>query len=264
MSQASFRFYAELNDFLPPSRRHVPFTHTFDGRVSIKDMIESLGVPHTEVDLILAHGESVSFAYLVQDGDQIDVYPIAEARHLAPLLRVRPAPLPEPRFVLDTHLGKLAAYLRMLGFDTLYRNDYHDDTLARLSSAELRILLTRDRGLLKRSMVTHGYYVRETNPHQQVIEVLRRFDLFRSITPFHRCMHCNGLLQAVHKELISDRLPPRTREYYDEFHVCQACGRIYWKGSHYQRMQQFVEGVLQQLKAEEGDDDTAAEPASGL
>jgi uncharacterized protein len=148
--------------------------------------------------------------------------------------------LRDPRFVLDAHLGKLAGYLRLLGFDTLYRNDYDDATLARISSDEHRILLTRDRGLLKRSMVTHGYYVRETDPQRQAIEVLRRFDLHRSIMPFHRCIRCNGVLRAADKSAIRAALPPRTSEYYDEFRVCDHCGKIYWKGSHYQRLLDFV------------------------
>jgi uncharacterized protein with PIN domain len=244
VKRAFIRFYAELNDFLPPNK--VAFAHSFEGRVSIKDMIEALGVPHTEVDLILVNGESVDFSYLVQDGDRVSVYPVFESIDITPLTRVRPRPLREPRFILDTHLGRLAAYLRMLGFDALYRNDYSDEELAQVSSQEGRILLTRDRGLLKRGAVTHGYCVRETDPRRRLVEVLRRFDLFEMVTPFRRCMRCNGLLQPVAKEAISDRLPPKTRQYYDEFQVCQGCDRIYWKGSHYQRMQQFIKSVLEQ------------------
>ena len=246
MCQAGFRFYAELNDFLPPGRKQVAFTHHFKGRVSIKDMIESLGVPHTEVDLILINGASVDFSYLVRDGDRISVYPVFESFDITPLVHLRPKPLRDPRFVLDIHLGKLAAYLRMLGFDALYRNDYADDELARISSRERRTLLTKDRGLLKRNLVTHGYCVRETNPREQVIEVLRRFDLYRLIAPFRRCIRCNGWLEPVPKDEIMHRLPPQTGQYYDDFRMCQSCGQLYWKGSHYQRMQQLIEYVLQQ------------------
>ncbi|MBV9385783.1 MAG: Mut7-C ubiquitin/RNAse domain-containing protein [Chroococcidiopsidaceae cyanobacterium CP_BM_ER_R8_30] len=244
MATSDFRFYAELNDFLPPSRRQVRFTYVFEGRGSIKDMIESLGVPHTEVDLILVNGESVDFSYLVQDGDRIDVYPVSESSHITPLVNVRPKPLLVPRFVLDIHLGKLATCLRMLGFDTLYRNDYTDEELAQISSTQGRILLTRDRGVLMRSVVTHGYYVRATHPPQQVVEVLRRFNLFEAVVPFQRCLRCNGLLQPVSKETIIDQLQPQTQEYMDEFHRCVECGQIYWKGSHYERMQHFIEQVL--------------------
>jgi len=245
MNRAHFRFYAELNFFLPADRRQVNFTHQFDGRVSVKDMIESFGVPHTEVDLILVNGESVDFSYLVQDDDQISVYPIFESFDITPLVRVRPKPLREPRFVLDVHLGRLAAYLRMLGFDTLYPENYDDEVLAEISSHEHRTLLTRDRGLLKRNRVTHGYYVREIDPRQQIVEVVRRFDLFRLIQPFQRCVHCNSKLEVVSKEAVWERLHPDTREFYDEFRICQTCDRVYWKGSHYERMQELIEHILQ-------------------
>jgi len=243
MFQAHLRFYAELNDFLPPARRQVGFVHTFRGRVSIKDMIEALGVPHTEVDLILVNGESVDFSYLVEDRDRVSVYPVFESIDITSLERVRPHPLRETRFVLDGHLGRLAVYLRMLGFDAWYQNDCGDAELARVSSREKRILLTRDRGLLKRSVVTHGYCVRETNPRRQLVEVLERCDLFSSIAPFSRCLRCNGRLEPIAKERIAHRLLPRTREHYDEFHICLACDRLFWKGSHYQRMQRFIAGI---------------------
>ena len=245
MQQATFRFYAGLNDFLPGERRQVPFVQRFKDNASIKDAIEALGVPHPEVDLILVNGESVDFSYLVQDGDRISAYPLFASIDIAPLLRVRPQPLEEVRFLGDTHLGKLANYLRLLGFDTLYRNDYQDEELAEISSQEGRILLTRDRGLLKRSVVTYGYCVRESEPWQQLLEVLRRFDLFEQIKPFQRCLRCNGAIAPVAKESICDRLLPKTREYYDEFHICPNCQQIYWKGSHYEKMQQVIESILQ-------------------
>jgi uncharacterized protein with PIN domain len=246
--QAHLRFYAELNYFLPSHRRQRTFEHSFTGRVSVKDMIECQGVPHTEVDLILVNGASRDFDYLVQDGDRISVYPVFESIDIMPVVRVRPRPLREPRFVLDTHLGKLATYLRMLGFDSLYWNDAQDDVLAGISSREGRILLTRDRGLLMRSIVTHGYYVRETDPRRQLVAVLQRFDLIDSVRPFDRCIRCNGLLHPVPKEAIRDWLPPKTREYYDEFRVCDHCGQIYWKGSHYDRMQAFIARISEQVK----------------
>ncbi len=246
MQQALFRFYAELNDFLPAERRQRIFPCSFELSGSVKDMIESLGVPHTEVDLILANGRSVDFAYLVRDGDHISVYPVFESIDISPVLRVRPEPLREPAFVLDVHLGQLAVYLRMLGFDTLYRNDYADEELARTSSQEGRILLTRDRGLLKRTIVTHGYCLRTTDPRQQVIEVLRRFDLWNAVAPFRRCLHCNTPLQSVDKAEISHRLDAQTKEYYDHFRLCPTCDRIYWRGSHFKRMEAFVESVLQE------------------
>ncbi len=240
MPAVSIRFYAELGDFLPASRRQIAFAHAVRDHVSVKDLIESLGVPHTEVDLVLVNGESVDFSYRVQDGDRISVYPVFESLDITPLLR-------EPRFVLDTHLGKLAGYLRLLGFDTLYRNDYPDPLLVQISHQEHRILLTRDRGVLKHRLVTHGYYVWETAPLRQAVEVLRRFDLAGAITPFRRCMRCNGLLEPVAKDRVVDRLLPKTRQYYDEFQQCAGCGRVYWKGSHHERMRGLVESVRRQL-----------------
>ncbi len=246
MSSATLQFHAELNDFVPPARRDRGFVHSFRGRVSIKDMIESLGVPHTEVAAIAVNGQSQDFSYLVRDGDQIDVYPISIAEAVAPFVPLRAPTLGTPRFVLDTHLGQLASYLRMLGFDTLYRNDYEDSELAYIASAEERILLTRDRGLLKRGIVTHAYYLRETDPQRQVAELLRRYDLAPAIRPLHRCIRCNGQLRTVPKEQISDRLEPKTREHYQEFSICVSCGQIYWKGSHYQKIQGFVDSVVRQ------------------
>ncbi len=243
---AEFRFYAELNDFLPPAKRQISFTHRLKDRASVKDAIESLGVPHPEVDLILVNGESVDFSYLVQDGDRISVYPVSVAIDASSLSRVRPQPLQQICFVLDIHLGKLATYLRLLGFDVLYQNDYQDEQLACLSSREQRVLLTQDRGLLKRSVVVYGYCVRESDPLRQVVEVLQRFDLFQAIAPLQRCLRCNGLLQPVCKEAISDRLPPLTRQYYNEFSICQTCAQIYWKGAHYGRIQRFIDRIRQQ------------------
>jgi uncharacterized protein with PIN domain len=261
--RVSIRFYAELNDFLPPRRRQVAFEHVLNERASVKHVIETLGAPHPEVDLILVNGESVDFTYLVRDGDRISVYPVFESVDISPLVRVRPRPLREPRFVLDTHLGKLATSLRMLGFDTLYRNDYRDQALADLSRRERRILLTRDRGLLKRSAVSHGYLVRETDPRAQLAEVVRRFDLAGMIEAFRRCMRCNGALEPVAKAVIQDRLLPKTRQYYDDFSICHDCNRVYWKGSHHEdmlrRMQRLLGGGTRVAQAPTPADEAASE-----
>jgi uncharacterized protein with PIN domain len=240
MHRAYFRFYAELNDFLPPTRRSVSFPHEFRGGPSVKDAIESLGVPHPEIDLILADGESVDFSWILRDGARVSVYPVFESFDIGPLTRVRPSPLREVRFVLDVHLGRLARYLRMLGFDARWRNDAGDEELARTAAAEHRIILTRDAGLLKRRIVTHGYRVREADPRRQLAEVVRRLDLSRSIAPFRRCLRCNELLEAVRKEDVEGALPPAVRARHDAFHRCPGCGRVYWAGSHRRRMEQLV------------------------
>ena len=254
MSRATFRFYAELNYFLSPALRSgTGFEHEFSGHVSIKDMIESIGVPHTEVDLLLVNGTSVDFQYLVRDGDSISVNPVFEALDIRPLLRLRPEPLRVPRFVLDAHLGRLAAYLRLLGLDAVYRNDFSDAELAGISAAEQRILLTRDRGLLKRSAVTRGYCVRSSAPREQAREVVERFDLRASNAPFRRCLSCNGLLQPVEKQSVGNQLPPGTRNRFDEFYRCRDCGKIYWPGSHYARLQALVEEFLSASGDSSGD-----------
>ena len=247
MSVVHFRFYEELNDFLPPNRRKQEFTVPFRSQNSIKDMIESIGVPHTEIDLILVNGESVDFSYLVQADDRVSVYPVFEALDISNVTHLRPKPLRRTRFVLDMHLGKLARYLRLLGFDTLYSNDCDDEELANISAAgDKRILLTRDYGLLKRKQVTHGYFVRNDQPSLQIREVLKRFDLLDAIQSFKRCTQCNGLIEPIAKEKVLDRLPQGVAKMNDEFAMCDSCERVYWKGSHYDRMQKIIAGILQE------------------
>jgi uncharacterized protein with PIN domain/sulfur carrier protein ThiS len=249
MEQAEFRFYAELNDFLPPERRYRSFPHAFNNAQTVKHLIESLGVPHTEVDLVLVNGESADFSRRVEDGDRVSVYPVFEAFDIASVTRVRREPLREPRFVLDAHLGRLAAYLRMLGFDALYRNEYRDEDLARIASEQRRILLTNDRELLKRSEVSHGYCVRQAAPRRQLAEVLLRFDLARLIAPFTRCPSCNEPLAPAEKSAVEDHVPPRSRALHDAFHQCTGCGRVSWGGSHHRRMRRLIEQVLGDARA---------------
>ena len=247
LGHAYVRFYGELNDHLPSDRRQRTLERTFLVPGTVKDMIESLGVPHTEVELIIVNRESVPFSYLVQDGDRIAVYPMFESFDVAGELRVRPKALREPRFVLDVHLGKLASYLRMLGFDAVYGTCSNDLELIRASCEQRRTLLTRDRGLLKYSAVTHGYLVRENESRRQVAEILKRFHLAGSVQPFTRCMICNGSLVFVSKEQVLDQLPPRAAALFEEFRRCPDCGRIYWKGSHYQRMRRWIDELVSHL-----------------
>lgn len=244
MSRICLRFYAELNDFLPAALRGTDIHHEFERRASIKDMIEAFGVPHTEVEVLLVNGRPVDFSYLVQDGDRVSVYPVFESVDVTPLLRLRPMPLRRPKFILDSNLGRLARYLRLLGLDGLYRNDYRDAEVARIASEQQRTVLTRDRTLLQRRIITHGYFVRSQQPRAQVREVLARFDLYRQVAPFTRCTRCNGELQAVDKQAVSARLEPKTRKYYDDFRICRECGQVFWQGSHHARMQRLVATLL--------------------
>jgi uncharacterized protein with PIN domain len=238
--RATFRFYAELNDFLAPDRRYHALERDVPPTDTVKHVVESLGVPHTEIDLILINGKSATFSDVLQEGDYVSIFPVFESLDVRTLERLRPEPSRNLKFVLDIHLGGLAAYLRMLGFDSWYATNAPDDELANLSCNEGRVLLTRDVGLLKRSKVERGYFVRNTGPRLQLEEVVRRFDLLESTRPFSRCMRCNAELASVAKESIVDRLPRRTRELHTEFKLCPACDKVYWKGSHHDRMVSWI------------------------
>ena len=240
MANATFRFYEELNDFLAPERRKQEFSLACAQAATVKHMIEALGVPHTEIEVILVNGESVGFDRLLRDGDRVAVYPRFEALDVAPLLRLREQPLRETRFVADCHLGGLARLLRMAGFDTLFRNDFADPELAAISIGERRILLTRDRELLKLRGITHGCYVHALKPVRQFQELVQRLDLQDRFRPFSRCLECNAPLRPIDKPLIADRLPPAVREHQQHFFTCDQCRRIYWQGTHWQRMRTLL------------------------
>ncbi|MBC8170174.1 MAG: twitching motility protein PilT [Anaerolineae bacterium] len=244
MNCACFCFHGEINFFLPHLQRHTTIKHPFDWKASIKDMVESLGVPHCEIELLTVNHVAVDFDYIVLPDVQIDVYAHAIDAPVKAKIALRPPLTGKPSFILDTHLGRLASYLRMMGFDTLYRNDYSDDELALVSNVEQRILLTRDIGLLKRSLVIYGRFVRETNPRQQIIEIMRRYQLLEHVVSFQRCLKCNGELHLVDKDMILHRLTSTTAAYYDVFHQCMDCEQIYWKGSHYDKMQEFMAEVI--------------------
>lgn len=243
MSTAWFRFYEELNDFLPASRRKIEFPADFEGNPSIKDLIESLGVPHPEIDLIIINGESSSFSAKIADGDHISVYPVFESLDVSGVQHLRKEPLRETRFILDVHLGKLAKYLRLFGFDSLLDMNLDDNEIIERSIQENRIILTRDKMLLRNKKVMHGYWIRSDNPRLQAEEVVRKFDLAGRMKPLNRCLECNTIIEPVSKELISERIPENTRKYYNEFWICPGCGRIYWEGSHFERMKEFVERI---------------------
>jgi uncharacterized protein len=241
------RAYAELNDFLGPESRGVTARRPFRPHQTVKDVLEALGIPHTEVDLILVNGNAEDFAHRPTSGDRIAAYPMFETLDAGSTARLRPVPLRDPRFVIDVNLGRLARLLRVLGFDVWWSSDADDQTLADLSLGQQRILLTRDRGLLKRRAITYGLFVRSDHPEEQTLEVIRRLDLRHRLAPFTRCVRCNGRLFSVSKEEVIDHLEPLTRLYYDDFSRCTECGRIYWRGSHRARLVSFVEGLRNQL-----------------
>jgi len=248
-STAQFRFYEELNDFLPEGCRKTDFQYAFFDKPSIKDAIEAIGVPHTEVDLILVNGRSVGFDYHLESEDRVSVYPTFESLDITPIIRLRALPLRSNKFIIDVQLGKLARLLRMLGFDTLYRNDYSDAEIIRISSREKRIIITRDKGILKNRSVTHGYWIRTASAESQVKEVLHRFDLIEQIRPFQRCIVCNGEISHIDKAEIIEELLPKTARYYDVFNRCVDCKKIYWKGSHYQKMEAWIERLVKESQS---------------
>lgn len=236
-SSARFLFLGELSDLPSIPREWV--TYAFKAAPSVKDAMEALGAPHTEVAGILVHGRPVDFSYLLQADDQVEVCP-----HQHPALENAASIVPSfsspPRFVLDVHLGALARRLRLLGFDCLYRNDYSDRQIADLAAAEARIVLTRDVGLLKHKKIIWGRWLRAQQPEAQAREVISRFALSNQFRPFTRCLVCNGLLQPVDKAVVQPLLPPGTARCFEEFYQCHQCQKVYWKGTHYDRMQQWI------------------------
>jgi uncharacterized protein len=237
------RIYAELNDFVAPELRGQVMRRPFRPHQTVKDVIEAAGVPHTEVDLVLVNGEPVGFSHRPAPGDRLAVYPVFETLDIAPVNRLRPEPLRDVRFVVDVHLGRLARLLRLLGFDARWSNDLDDETLAAIGESEHRVVLTRDRGLLKRRRVTHGLFVHAERPIEQAAEVVVRLDLGRRLAPFTRCLRCGAELAPVDKAEVMDRLEPLTRRRVDAFRRCQGCGQIYWRGSHHARLTQVVERI---------------------
>ena len=243
MVTGSFRFYAVLGDFLPRERRGRAFSPPCAREATAKHMIEALGVPHTEVELLLVNGVSSGFEHLLREGDRVAAYPAFGMLDVRPLQRLRPLPEGRPRFVADAHLGALARLLRMAGYDTLYDNHYHDDEIERIAREQGRILLTRDRALLKRRSVERGCYLHALAPEAQLRELFARLGLGPGMRPFALCLHCNLPLCPVAKATVGERLPPRVAQLHREFTTCDACGRVYWKGSHHARMAALLQGV---------------------
>jgi uncharacterized protein len=241
---AEFRFYEELNDFLAPRLRKAAFSLGIDRGRSVKDAIESAGIPHTQVDLILVDGVSVGFGHVLHGGERVAVYPVFERLDIAALQHLRAAPLRDPRFVIDTHLGKLARHLRLAGFDCLWRNDFGDEEIVALAVAENRIVLTRDRNLLKRRAVERGHFVHAIEAEEQLAEVIRVFQLEAVLQPFSRCRECNVELEDVAKADVARLLPQKVRDFYDRYRRCPGCDRIYWEGTHFDRLQRMLSRVV--------------------
>ncbi len=246
----TIRFYEELNFFLPLSRQKTSFQAELYTGQTVKDLIESLGIPHTEVDLVLVDGRSVDFSYQPSADDNISVYPVFETFDISGLTLLRAEPLRNPAFVLDVHLGTLARYIRLLGFSAVYRRDWDDADLASYAEENKLILLSRDRGLLKRKNVSHGMFIYHTDPREQIKEVCRRLDLYSSIDPFSRCLKCGGKLYTLEYESddfkeIRDQIPEGVLSWCREYKQCGTCGRIYWEGSHMKVLHGIIESVFE-------------------
>jgi uncharacterized protein with PIN domain/sulfur carrier protein ThiS len=258
MARATFRFYDGLNDFLGRARRGVEFTVPCAQNATVKHMIEALGVPHTEVALVLVNGESGALERLLEDGDRVAVYPRFSRLDPGPLLRVPLQPPGRLRFVADAHLGALARLLRMAGFDTIYANTIHDDEIEERAMEEGRIVLTRDRELLKRRGVAFGCYVRALRPQAQLREVAERYGLAERARPFTLCLHCNLPLRMVSlsglPQAEQERLPPAVRASQAAFALCDGCRGVFWKGSHWRRMAGMLKSALLQDDDEHGGD----------
>ena len=225
---AQLRFYEELNKYLPPEKRKIRFAYYFSGNPTVKEIIETLGVPSGEIDLILVNGKSVNFFYHVKNNDKVSVYPVFESFDISTVSRLRIQPLRETKFILDAHLGKLAKYLRLLGFDTLYQNDYSLSAIIEMVKKDKRIIVTRKKTILQKKIITHGYRIKAVDPEKQIVEVITKFDLFSKMKPFTICLECNEKIAPIEKNKIADRLPSVISGYFTEFYICPNCKRIYW------------------------------------
>lgn len=246
MPKGTFRFYEELNDFLPKHRRKTDFEAKFKGKRSIKDMIEALGVPHTEIDLILVNGNSVDFNYILQDEDRVSVYPVFESLNITDVTLLRKIPLRRNKFIADINLGNIVKYMRVLGLDLYYDPLLSTREIIEISKRENRVILTKSRKLLKFKDVSHGIFIRPGTTTEQIRRIIYYLDIKDKIKPFSRCLRCNTLLDIVLKEKILDRIPSKTKEFCDEYVQCQSCDKIYWKGTHFINMKKAVRQILDQ------------------
>jgi uncharacterized protein len=240
---AEVHFFGDLKDFLRGDNREGHVAYPVDRRASIKDVIEALGVPHAEVGRIVVDGAEAGFGHLLGPGETVHVEPLRIPVRVDVPTVLRPRPFAELRFVVDVNVGKLASLLRMLGFDTAYEQAMRDEAIAELAHEQDRVVLTRDRDLLRRSIVEYGRVLRSQVPMEQLAEVVRLFGLPRPFALFSRCLRCNEPLRPVPKVDVLHRLEPRTRRYYRRFHICPACDRIYWRGSHHRRMIEELESA---------------------
>jgi len=246
---ATVRCYGPLNDFLPAGRRQRTFAYPFFGTPSIKDALEAIGIPHTEIELLLVNGSPTGWDYLVQPGDRIAAYPLLTRLPVPDAPPLRPPFTGELTFVLDVHLGKLARYLRILGYDAVYKNHLDDPEIITISLRDQRQVLTRDQGLLKHKRLLYGYWVRATQPLKQIQELIRRFGISPTSHCLQRCLECNVLLKRVAREKVTHTLPPSMKNSHRTVFKCPACQRVYWRGSHHIAMESWIMGLFPEFLA---------------
>ena len=240
----TIRFYEELNNYLKTNIRKQDLFIEVEKGLPVGKLIESLGPPCSAVDLILVNGNSVGFDYILRDNDRVSVYPVFERFDIASVTRLDQAPLRNLKFICDVHLGRLAKYLRMLGFDTLYKNNYDDNILIRLSNLHNRVLLSRDKELIENKQLLRRYLIRQSEPDEQVIEVVSYFDITNQISSLLRCLECNGIVKAVSKESVKHLIDSYIYKTNNEFTNCTDCKKIFWKGSHYDAMIRQVQELM--------------------
>jgi uncharacterized protein with PIN domain len=240
------RFHGDLSVFLGSKARDAVIERRLAEKTSIKDVIESCGVPHPEVDLILVDEQTVGFDHTLANDTRVEVFPVENRGMDRTEKRLQTVGI--ARFVADGHLGGLTRNLRLLGFDVAYPKNADDLQLLEVMARENRALLTRDRRLLMHGIVQHGYCPRSQNADEQTIEVIRRFNLSELIVPFTRCLRCNAPLEAAAKAEIIDKLEPLTKIYYHQFRRCPDCKQIYWSGSHFPKLQKRIEEIRSRVR----------------
>ncbi len=238
-STAKFSIHGELASLLPPKLRAGAFDYTCARAATLKNAIESLGIPHTEVGSVTVNGAPATLGRAVREGDAIEIHPWVTG--------TAASPEGERRFLADAHLGGLARFLRLLGFDTSHENALADADIRSLALDERRIVLTRDRELLKRSDVPYGCLVRTLRAEEQLREVAVRYALAPTARPFTLCLRCNFPLDVIDRSAIEHRLPEKVRALHRNFRHCRSCDRIYWPGTHYEHMRTVLKDLLPEL-----------------
>jgi uncharacterized protein with PIN domain len=240
----TFRAYGTLNDFIPAGLKQKTFSLAFKTPITVGEVAESIGIPLSEIKLVLVNSETVDYSKRLKENDFISLYPAFEQINISPVSGAMGRDKEFPSFILDAHLGKLAKYLRMLGFDTLYQNNYIDRQIIDIAADEGRMILTRDKILLKSKEAQQGYYVRAIEKHEQLKEIVGKFGLAGKFRSFTRCMMCNAEMEKKSKVEVLDKIDAGTARIFSEFLYCPGCDKVFWKGSHFERKEKLILSLL--------------------